>query len=335
VVWTEVRLVNRYDAWGAYRDAGRQLTCYGTLSRDVLVRHYQADGPGDIIGAHTADADNRSKGGALDIDYHGPTSTAPTVNLAAALQWYGMLARLGFHPLLTESNGRGGYHLRVLLSEAIPADRLFHFLRQLTADHRQLGFSKPPEQFPKQPDVRRCAKGLGNWIRLPGRHHKREFWSRVWDGSAWLAGHAAIDFMVGLKGDSPELVPTVPEPSPTPPPVRWTYPAPPTGGNLSARIAAFAARLPSLSEGQGRDDVAFHFACWLVRDLAVSDDIALEWLRRWDSKNRTPKGDDRLAEIIRSAHTYGQRPFGCGLAPKSSSRDRHGHLTLRATVEVS
>jgi hypothetical protein len=38
------------------------------------------------------------------------------------------------------------------------------------------------------------------------------------------------------------------------------------------------ARLPNLGEGQGRDDVAYRFGCWLVRDLALSDSEALTWL---------------------------------------------------------
>ena len=86
--------------------------------------------------------------------------------------------------------------MRVLLAEAIDASRVFHLLKWLTEDHTQLGLAAPPEQFPKQPDVRRCEKGLGNWLRLPGRHHTRDFWSRVWDGRNWLEGHEAIDFML-------------------------------------------------------------------------------------------------------------------------------------------
>src|SRR5262249_41801425 len=155
------------------------------------------------LGLHTASADNLSKGGALDIDWHGPESTAPETNLRGAVAWFGALSDRGFRPLLTESNGRGGYHLRVLLADTGPADRLYSFLKRLAADHQQHGFPTSPEHFPKQPDVRRCQQGFGNWLRLPGRHHKRAFWSRVWDGDRWLAEHDAIDFMLALTGDCP------------------------------------------------------------------------------------------------------------------------------------
>ena len=98
----------------------------------------------------------------------------------------------------------------VLALAAVAGFLLYHFLRRLTADHREVGLDKPPEHFPKQADVRMCVKGMGNWLRLPGRHHKREFYSRVWDGSRWLAGGAAIDYMLALAGDDPALVPDAP-----------------------------------------------------------------------------------------------------------------------------
>jgi hypothetical protein len=326
--WTARHLVNRYDAWGAYYQGG-QVTRYGHLSIAILMRHYQGCDVGDIIGLHTAGADNLSLGGALDIDQHGDDPARAEVNQLAALHWYDVLARQGFRPLLTASNGKGGYHLRILLAEPIDAVRLYHYLRHLTADHRQIGLDKPPEHFPKQPDVRKCAKGLGNWIRLSGRHHKRDYWSEIWHGSRWLAGHAAIDFMLSLSGDAPVLIPDIPPPTPPPPrkPLpRRTYHRYARNG-LSARIAAYMSRLPNLSEGQGRDTVAFGFAAFLVRDLALDDDIALQCLQRWDEGNDPPKGEARLAEIIRSAHDYGRQQYGCGLPPD-------GHSSITFWMEV-
>ncbi len=357
--WAMARLVNRLDAWGAYRPAeeigreftrldgtkgtlGEQRTVTGRLTHSLLARHFRAADRAAIIGLHTASADNLSRGGGLDIDHHGPTSTAADVNLRAAMRWHGALVRLGFRPLLLDSNGAGGFHLRLLLAEPAPADRLFHFLRSLTRDHKALGFDKPPEQFPKQPDVRRCHKGLGNWLRAPGRHHKRDFWSRVWSGDSWLDGDDAIDFMLALTGDPPGLLPPVPPPAPAPAPGRVYYPTD-RGDNLSDRITAYMRRLPHLGEGQGRDDVAFGFAAFLVRDLALSDDAALGWLCLWDEGNRPPKGRECLAGIVRNARQYGQRPVGCGLGRPAGGRrsrvaviptSRPGHYILRGRIEV-
>ena len=354
--WTERHLANRTDAWGAYRREedigkeyvrtdgtkgrlGEQQTIKGKLTRPVLVRHFQAPTRAAIIGLHSADRDNLTKWGALDIDYHGEAQAPPENNQRAALWWYRALINLGFHPLLTESNGRGGYHLRILLAERIDAARLFHFLKNLTADHRQLGFGKAPEQFPKQGDVRRCARQLGNWLRLPGRHHKRPFWSRVWDGERWLDGHEAIDFMLSLRGDPALFVPPVPPPRTAA--KSHSRAATSKSDNLSVRIDAYMRKLPHGGEGTGRDNVAFAFACFLVRDMKLTDNVALEWLKRWDSGNSAEKGENRLKEIIASAHAYGTNAYGCGLASDTSSSGVYpdpkrgpGHYILRGRIEV-
>src|SRR5262249_34513538 len=149
------------------------------------------------------------------------------------------------------------------------------------------GLDKRPESFPKQLDLRRCTKGLGNWLRLPGKHYKRDYWSEVWDGSRWLAGHDAIDFLLSLPGHHPGPVPDLPPPAPPP---RRTYRSPVASNKLSPRITAYLRRLPHLAEGQGRDDVAFSFAAFLVRDLALPDHVALPWLSAWDGGNAPPKG---------------------------------------------
>jgi hypothetical protein len=72
--------------------------------------------------------------GALDIDWHGETSTAPDVNLAAAMAWHTVLVNRGFKPLLTDSNGAGGFHLLTIFAEPVPTPRVFHFLKALVTD---------------------------------------------------------------------------------------------------------------------------------------------------------------------------------------------------------
>jgi hypothetical protein len=84
----------------------------------------------------------------------------------------------------------------------------------------------------------------------------------------------------------------------------------PHGAKLSDRIEAYRVKLPNLSEGQGRDDVAFRFGCFLVKTMQVSDDVALEWLNLWDCANTPPKGAERLRQIIQSAHRYGKSNYG-------------------------
>jgi hypothetical protein len=236
--------------------------------------------------------------------------------------WYSRLLDLGFHPLLTDSNGRGGYHLLIILSASIPTPKVFAFMRWLTSDHAGLGLVNAAECFPKQ--ARLEPGRYGSWLRLPGRHHTREHCSRVWNGSTWLESAAAAEFILALAGDDPALIPahalTVPAASRAVmlAPRRWQ---PATAEALAGRIRAYMARLPmGLGEGMHRDDYAYHFAAFLHRDLALSEHCTLVWLREWDRRQASPKGEQRLQEILRSVQRYGQRTVGVGLR----SRD-HQH----------
>jgi hypothetical protein len=270
---------------------------------------------------------------ALDIDWHGPTSTALAVNLRAALAWYDWLTARGFHPLLTDSNGVGGYHLLVLLAEAIGTARLYQLVKRLAGDHARQGITHPPETFPKQAELRpRTGRtGYGNWLRLPGRHHSRGHWSRVWDGARWLEGDEAIEFILSLEGDNPALIPEATTEARTAP-RRSRSGGGAASNGLAAMIAAYMARLPNLGEGQGRDDVAYTFAAFLARDLNLTDDVVLGWLARWDRGNNPPKGEARLKEILANARLYGKHAFRSGV--QTDAVQPHGHTTIAFKVEV-
>jgi hypothetical protein len=336
--WALARLVNRRDCWGGYRpqeewgrkytrgdgttgELGPQTTRKGRLTRALLARHFAARGRADVVGLHSTSPDGTSLWGGLDIDWHGPTSTAPDANRKAALAWYDVLRGRGFRPLLTDSNGRGGFHLLLLLAVAVLTPRVFHFLRQLVADHARHGMARPPETFPKQPVVRPRdgSPGFGNWLRLPGRHHSREHWSVVYADGEWVEGAEAVDCILTLTGDPPCLVPEAPPP--TAPARHCQAHVSRAGGSLSARIAAHMWRLPNAGEGGGRDDIAYRFAAFLARDLALPDHAALPWLEQWDRGNSPPKGRECLAEILANARRYGRNSSGCGLGPLRTIRE--------------
>jgi hypothetical protein len=358
------RFVNRTDVWGGYRalhERGkRYVRADGTpatlghvttrplpsvrgsvrLTRDVLVAHFRATAPEHVVGLHTTSPDNLSLWGAVEVDWHGEGGNSAQANLTAALAWYDELIRLGFRPLLTDSNGKGGYHLRVLFQEPVATPIIFTFLRWLTRDHASHGLTAAPETFPKQPRVE--AGKFGNWLRLPGRHHSRDHWSQTWEGSRWLIGGDAANHLLTFTGDPPSLLP--PE---LVVPVRRESAAPPSARplvapaalaapvcSLTRRISAYMARLPRLGEGQGRDDVAYRFACWLVRDMALLDDVALEWLRRWDAGNAPPKGEGALRKVVASAHAYGRSAYGTGLRKESVGK-LGGHSLRRLSFTVT
>jgi hypothetical protein len=342
--WAMKRLANRTDCWGGYwRDHNaegsptRQTTRPHLLERGkiclterILANHFAATDTRFIVGLHTTSPENTSRWGALDIDHHGDSSSPAEVNLTAALHWHARLIAMGFRPLLTESNGRGGYHLRVLFREPVATAKVFSLMKWLVKDYAQLGMSVEPETFPKQSRIK--TSGFGNWLRLPGRHHTREHWSRVWDGSQWLEGHAAIDRMLSCQGDAAECIPAEAlAPKVT---VRLSTPhkrhvAGVPSSNLASRIRAYIAKLPrGLGEGQHRDDFAYSLAAFLVRDLNLPDSEALRWLEEWDAGNAVPKGTKRLEEIIASAHDYGKHAYGSGLVTT------HKFTHIRCGVKV-
>jgi len=124
-----------------------------------------------VVGLHfgSVGPDATAKCVAGDIDRHGEAGD-PAANERAAIHWYDRARELGFKPLLYTSNGKGGFHLRILFVELIPLALAYHFGRWLFRDRDELGFPEL-EIFPKQ--ERLAAPGqdgeFGNWLRLPGR----------------------------------------------------------------------------------------------------------------------------------------------------------------------
>jgi hypothetical protein len=343
--WAWSGLVNRSDAWGGYQPLdergkvlpdGRPLGTTTTrparalrgkvlLTPDVLVRHFAGLRPEHVVGLHTTSPENTSRWGAVEVDWHGPLSTAPEVNLAAGLGWYDRLAGLGFSPLLTDSNGAGGYHLLVLFDRPTPTPEVYAFLRWLVSDHARYGLPATPETFPKQ--ARLDPGRYGNWLRLPGRHHTREHWSRVWDGRAWLDGTRAAEHILFIRGSGPELMPAAAaafRPGRRVETRLRGAPTAPPADTLADRIRAYMGKLPHLAEGGGRDGVAYHFAAFLARDLNQADDVCLAWLEAWDQGNRPPKGRTSLQEILLNARKYGKHAYGSGLATACSGRHHVG-----------
>jgi hypothetical protein len=159
-----------------------------------------------VIGAHPCDADNRCLWGGLDFDNHDKNPETAEANLKAAKRIHRRLVRMGFHPLLTDE-GDGNYHLLVFFRKKASGRRFHFWLKSLVAPFLPLQI----EVFPKQEDVRDTPKGYGNWLRLPGRHHKRPHWSRVWDGEKWLEWTDARPYLLTLTGDSRKLLPSAPD----------------------------------------------------------------------------------------------------------------------------
>jgi hypothetical protein len=223
--WADKHLINRRDAWGQYippevrTPTKLAVTRKGTLTRKMLIRHFQGQDQGCLIGLHSISANNTCRSGLIDIDHHGrPNRRRHQANCKATIALYKRLRQLGFQPLLVSSNGQGGYHIYALFGKPVPAPMAYAFARWLIRDWQELGLDAEPEAFPMQPELK-GRKRLGNWVRLPGRHHTLDFWSRVWNGKRWESGREAIDTILNTGASDPSLIPaealSTPEPDDT------------------------------------------------------------------------------------------------------------------------
>jgi hypothetical protein len=220
--WTDDRLVNRSDVYRGYklpnnRYLGEPITYtkpfledareFGSLTRGIVEGHYRGSDPGGLIGLHAISIDNTSRWFVLNVDQKNANGgILSEANAKAAFGWYEDLQLLNFRPLLLDANGAGGYHVLVCLSDEVPSQQVHAFVTDFVQNYADYGLAQPPDVIPGEPEVN-PHRPYGSWWRLPGRHHTREFWTRVWDGEKWLENQKAIEAILGVSGDSAALIP--------------------------------------------------------------------------------------------------------------------------------
>jgi len=229
--WAMEKLVNRKDVWGQYGSLtpgeqkklgrtykamtlpvaskrGPDMVTLDKLTRHFASAHHQRP---QIIGLHAKSKENTSRWLGIDIDMHDDEKADAEEharrNLVGAINWWRKLQRMGYDPLLFDSNNNGGYHLWVLFDKPAPTEHVFAFAWSLVSTWQENNLSEEPETFPKKFKKDKADK-LGAWFRLPGLHHTRDHYARVWSGDEWLddpwlAGHAAIDAMLQCVGGPP------------------------------------------------------------------------------------------------------------------------------------
>lgn len=220
--WVMIHMVNRTDVWGRYvRRKTDETTQVVTapfrdergkvfLDHDSLRKHFRTRLPSGQLGLHSASSDLTSRWLAIDIDRHDPDdewAVTPQGNLAAAQVWHRSLVEQGFDPILMDSNGIGGFHLLVVFSEPMSTQTVHQFGVRLVADFERRGLDQRPEIFPDKPTWDR----YGDWLRLPGRHHTRPHYTRVWNDEPdpdhrWLEGHEAIDRVLATRPASLDVL---------------------------------------------------------------------------------------------------------------------------------
>ena len=213
------RLVNRRDVWSQYTLKDGKIRVFmlpvperrklGTdmVTLNKLHRHFQAKSVAHLIGLFSISDHSTCKWFAVDVDLHDETlpnaDEIAEANFAAALDWAERLRAQGMDPMLLDSNGVGGYHVWVLLDKEYPLADVFDFADDLRSDWEAHRLPRKPEIFPPKRAV--APEDLPYTLRVPGRHHTRLFYTRVWNFDAvgseneWLEGGDAIEAMLATR----------------------------------------------------------------------------------------------------------------------------------------
>jgi hypothetical protein len=212
--WVEATLLNRSDCYGGHyvdrEGKHKRYTAKARPDRGRLAIHFAADSVDDIIGLHATSHEETCLWIVVDVDAHPGDGADPAANLAFAMHVHDRARAAGLAVRLVDSNGKGGYHVWIVFDTPIPCAAAWLLGKWLVHDFADFGLATMPESNPKSPKL--SGLRYGNWVRLPGRHHKRPHWSKVWcpRRQRWLAGRSAIVSLLALRGKHVEVDAIVP-----------------------------------------------------------------------------------------------------------------------------
>lgn len=196
VEWTQKTLVSTTDAIGRYGYKGNPWCDMHELTNGDLKQHYNYN---QTIGGYSLNSDNQGKTITIDIDAHDEelavNPSLPAENLQTVMEIYLHLEELGMFCILEDSDGRGGYKVRIPFSSFVDYQSLHSFGKWLIQGLGEY------EVFPKS---KRSVNGIGNFVRFPGKHHKRQHISKFWDGSKWVG----MDYLLTVSGNDASLIPS-------------------------------------------------------------------------------------------------------------------------------
>lgn len=175
------------------------------LTKVVLAEHFAGE---TTIGCGTTSVDDECLWVAWDLDNH--TDGVTNVNLDYAIVLMNRLADLGVHAVIEDSDFKGGIHVWVFFDRPVPSEAAYWFADWIARDYEEHGL-EVIECFPKQPSVQNTPKKCGNYLRTPGKHHKREHWSRFYDAGKWLDAEESIKLLLNAPINDPACLSQRPE----------------------------------------------------------------------------------------------------------------------------
>ena len=208
-------MVNRTDAYGVYR-GGKSFTNKTELNESVIADHFKDKG---TIGLHAMSEAGTCKWCCWDFDCHHGDMETSLKNVFEAGQLVNRLTTTPFdiYPLVENSDGKGGVHVWLRFNDALAVQCLHLWAKDIAGD-------LACEVNPKQSKVGKPGKPgfFGNFVRLPGKHHKRDHWSGVTMGNdfaaaamfdetlsgSWAFGAEAADMILDWSASDDAIVPT-------------------------------------------------------------------------------------------------------------------------------
>ena len=198
--WARDRIITRDDTYPEWKNGHNPhwRRVAQPLTRGKLVEHFSGT---TTIGAYTIEPRSQAvKYVGWDVDCHADAPTPQDVvnNTTLVMGICEDLRNLGYVPIVEDSNGKGGYHIWLLLASPLPYDKAHSFGRWVAGD-------ESIEVFPKQKTLR----DYGNQLRLPGQHHKEDHWSTIWDWASrrWAEGDEAARLLLAAPTADPGKIP--------------------------------------------------------------------------------------------------------------------------------
>ena len=216
--WAMERLVNRRDVWGQYtlRDGevgfitlpGRKQRALGShmVTLNKLTHHFQAHSIADVISLHSI-SDHRTANGSPSISTF-TTNPSPMPTIRPRPIWKpgsngrGGCARRFSTRFFSIPTASAGITCGACSTASIPWPMFTITYSNLRSDFASFGLARKPEVFPPKREVE--DDSLPYPLRVPGRHPRRPFYSRVrdFDGVSendWLEGGEAIEAMLNIR----------------------------------------------------------------------------------------------------------------------------------------
>ena len=200
--WALERLAIKQDRHGQYSADGRAKWSSTPVTKDRLAAHFAG---ADTIGLGATSLDDQCIWVAWDLDNH-VSDVATSVNQKYAIVLRDRLFAMGFRAIIIEdSDGKGGIHVWLLFSSPISAAIVHHFAKSIASGFAEHGLKKI-ECFPKNSTVQHTDAKCGHYLRIPGKHHKRDHWSRFYASGDWLSQADSVQLLLSQTGDDPALI---------------------------------------------------------------------------------------------------------------------------------